>query len=135
LFIINYGITGSLTLNMYIAMILAAIVNGPTEEIYWRACMEDAGINAGVSEKWRLIYTPIAFSLWHTAFVIHLYPWDANWFAAWGGILLMTWASGIIWHWVLHRSGRLVPQSIYHAIANVLNIFPLMLVTILQISF
>ncbi len=133
LFIINYA--SHLSLAMYTTMILASIANGPTEEIYWRACMEDAGVNAGVSERGRLIFAPIVFALWHTAFVIHLFPWNEYWFLSWAGVILMTWTSGLIWHWVLHRSGRLVPQCVYHSCANFLTIFPLMLVTVLKIYF
>ncbi|MHA1378403.1 MAG: CPBP family glutamic-type intramembrane protease [Candidatus Helarchaeota archaeon] len=68
-----------LSLTMYVAIILASVMNGPTEETYWRACMEDVGINAGVSEKRRIAFAPVAFALWHTAFLIHLFPWDQNW--------------------------------------------------------
>ncbi len=133
LFIINYA--AELTVNMYIVILLASIVNGPSEEVFWRACMDDAGKNAGVTEKNRLIFAPIAFALWHTAFVIHLYPWDSSWFLAWAGIIAMTWSSGLVWLWVLHRSGRLIPQCLYHACANFLNIFPMILVTVLHASF
>ncbi len=135
LFIINYALDPNISVAMWIILILASIMNGPSEEVFWRACMEDAGKNAGVSERGRLIFAPIAFSLWHTAFVIHLFPMDATWWIAWVGIIVMTWSSGIIWHWVMHRSGRLVPQSIYHACANLLNIFPLMLITVLKFYF
>ncbi len=133
LFIINYS--NKLSGAMYLAIIAASIINGPTEEVFWRACMDDAGKNAGISEKGRLIFAPIAFAFWHTAFVIHLFPWDANWWIAWVGVIAMTWSSGIIWHWVMHRSGRLIPQSIYHACANFLNIFPLILVSVLKLYF
>ncbi len=133
LFVINYG--AALSPAMYLAIIAAAVINGPSEEIYWRACLDDAGKNAGVSTKSRLAFAPVAFALWHTAFVIHLYPWDATWWGAWAGIILMTWTSGLSWLWVMHRSGRLIPQCIYHACANFLNIFPLVLVTVLRLFF
>jgi hypothetical protein len=133
LFIMNYST--KLSAAMYLAIIGASIVNGPTEEVFWRACMEDAGKNAGVSEKGRLIFANIAFAFWHTAFVIHLFPWDASWWIAWGIVLAMTGSSGFLWMWVMHRSGRIVPQSIYHSCANFLNIFPLILITVLKLSF
>ncbi|MHA1147838.1 MAG: CPBP family glutamic-type intramembrane protease [Promethearchaeota archaeon] len=133
LFIINYSM--KLSLLMYITLIVASAINGPTEELFWRACMDDAGKNAGISERGRLLFAPIAFSLWHTAFIIHLIPWDKNWFTFWIGIIIMTWFSGFIWHWVMHRSERLVPQSFYHACANFLNIFPMILVTIMALYF
>ncbi|HMF33307.1 MAG TPA: CPBP family intramembrane glutamic endopeptidase [Candidatus Lokiarchaeia archaeon] len=133
LFAINYAT--QLSALMYVALIAASVVNGPTEETFWRACMEDAGIKAGVSPKTRLIFTPIVFALWHTAFVILLYPWDASWWVAWAGIVAMTWSSGICWQWVLQKSGRLVPQAFYHACANLLNIFPLIIVTVVQFHF
>lgn len=133
LFVINYAT--KLSLAMYIAIILASMMNGPTEETYWRACLEDAGINAGVSQNKRLAFAPIAFALWHTAFVIHLFPWNENWLISWVGIILMTWSSGFIWLWVMHRSERLVPQIIYHSCANFLTIFPMILVSVLQFYF
>jgi len=133
LFLINYA--PDLSLNMYLALLAASLINGPSEEIFWRACLDEAGKNAGLTEKQRLIRTPIMFALWHTAFVYHLYPRDATWFIAWLGILLTTWSSGLIWHWVLHRSKRVVPQCITHACANFLNIFPMMLITIIHFSF
>jgi len=133
LFIINYAT--QLSAAMYGAIILASIINGPSEEIYWRACLDDAGKSAGISQRMRLAFAPVAFALWHTAFVIHLYPWDASWFAAWAGILFITWTSGLVWLWVMHRSGRLVPQCIYHACANFLSIFPMFLITVLHFYF
>ncbi len=133
LFIINYAM--QLSVLMYVVIILAAIMNGPSEEIFWRACLEDAGTNAGASETFRLIFTSIVFALWHTAFVIHLFPWNSQWIFWWLGVLAMTGSSGVIWMWVLHRSGRLVPQSIYHSFANFLSIFPAFLVTILHFYF
>jgi len=132
-FITSYST--KLSAGMYLTLILASIINGFSEELYWRACLEDAGKNAGVSEKGRLIFAPIAFSFWHTAFVIHLFPWNSEWWVWWGAVLLMTWSSGIIWHWILHRSGRLMPQAFYHMSANFLSIFPLMLVDVLQFYF
>jgi len=133
LFFINYAT--KLSLAMYAVILLASIVNGPSEEIFWRACLEDAGKGAGVSERNRLIFAPIVFALWHTAFVIHLFPWDQDWILWWGGIMVMTWTSGLIWMWVMHRSGRLMPQTTYHACANFLSIFPMFLVTVLGLYF
>ena len=133
LFFINYAT--NLSVNMYLVILLASIINGPSEETFWRACLEDAGKQAGVSERNRLIYAPIVFALWHTAFVIHLFPWDQTWIMWWGGTMLITWTSGLIWMWVMHRSERLVPQVIYHSCANFINIFPLFLVTILDFIF
>ncbi|HUY00444.1 MAG TPA: CPBP family intramembrane glutamic endopeptidase [Candidatus Deferrimicrobium sp.] len=133
LFFINYAT--ELSVNMFLVILLASIINGPSEETFWRACLDDAGKKAGVSEKKRLIFAPIAFALWHTAFIIHLLPWDQTWILWWAGTMLMTWSSGIIWMWVMHRSGRLMPQTIYHACANFLSIFPLFLVTVLHIYF
>jgi hypothetical protein len=133
LFLINYA--AHLSATMYGAILLAAAINGPSEEVFWRACLEDAGTNAGVSKKNRLVFAPVAFALWHTAFVIHLFPWDQYWLGAWAGVMLITWSSGLIWLWVLQTSGRLVPQVVYHACANFLNIFPMFLVTVLHLYF
>ena len=135
LFIINYGLNPNISVTMWVVLFIASVINGPSEEVFWRACMEDAGKNAGVSRKGRLIFAPIAFSFWHTAFVIHLFPYGPTWWISWAGVLLMTWSSGIIWMWVMHKSGRLVPQSVYHACANFLNIFPLILVSVLNFYF
>ncbi|MFX1453291.1 MAG: CPBP family intramembrane glutamic endopeptidase [Promethearchaeota archaeon] len=133
LFIINYST--KLSIAMYIALFLTSAMNGPTEEIFWRACLEDAGKNAGISQNKRLAFAPIAFALWHTAFVIYIFPWNEFWLISWVGIILMTWTSGFIWMWVMHRSGRLIPQCLYHSCANFLNIFPMILVTVLQTYF
>jgi hypothetical protein len=124
-----------LTLHMTLVMIVGAAINGPSEEIYWRACLEDAGKAAGVSQKKRLILAPIMFALWHTAFLIHIFPFDETWIAAWAATILTTWISGTIWMWVLHRSGRLVPQCFYHSCANFLSVFPMIAITVLQLSF
>ncbi len=133
LFILNFS--ARLSPAMYGAIILASVINGFSEEVYWRACLDDAGKNAGVPETRRLAFAPVAFALWHTAFVIHFYPWDRTWWAAWAGIMAMTWVSGLVWLWVMHRSGRLIPQCVYHASANFLNIFPMLLLDVLHVSF
>ena len=135
LFILNFAFDPRISITMYVAFILTAAMNGPTEEIFWRACMEDAGKNAGVSEKSRLIYAPIVFGFWHTAFVIHLFPWNMTWWIWWMGVILMTWVSGLIWMWVMHRSERLIPQSIIHSCGNFLSIFPMIIVTVLGFYF
>jgi hypothetical protein len=124
-----------LTLNMALVMAVGAAVNGPSEEIFWRACLEDAGKAAGVSQRKRLVLGPIMFSLWHTAFVLHIFPLDETWIRAWAATILATWISGTIWMWVLHRSGRLFPQCFYHSCANFLSVFPMIAVTVLHVSF
>jgi hypothetical protein len=133
LWVVNY--LPQLTANMAAVMLLASVVNGPSEEIYWRACLEDAGKAAGVSQKKRLLLAPIMFALWHTAFLIHIFPFDENWILAWAATMFTTWISGTIWMWVLHRSGRLVPQCLYHGCANFLNVFPAIAITVLHLSF
>lgn len=133
LFFVKYA--GALSPAMYGAILVASLINGFSEEVYWRACLDDAGRNAGVAESRRLLFMPVAFAFWHTAFVIHLYPWNRSWWAACAGIMVMTWLSGLIWLWVMHRSGRLIPQCIYHASANFLSIFPMLLIDVLRVSF
>jgi membrane protease YdiL (CAAX protease family) len=133
LYFINYF--SSLSTNMLLAILVASVVNGASEEIFWRGCMDQVGKDAGMSEKQRFIYLPIVFAFWHTAFVYHLVPWDSNWWTFYGMILLMTWLSGVIWLWVLQRSKRLFPQIVMHAVANFLNIFPMLLITVIQLSF
>jgi len=135
LFILNYALDPNISIRMYALFAITAIINGPTEEVFWRACMDDAGKNAGISERGRLIFAPIAFAFWHTAFVIHLFPWGSGWWTFYGSILLMTWSSGIIWLWVMHRSERLVPQCVYHACANFLSVFPMMIVSVMNFYF
>ncbi|MCP4005080.1 MAG: CPBP family intramembrane metalloprotease [bacterium] len=124
-----------LTTNMALAILVASLINGPSEEIYWRACLDDAGKAAGVSERRRLTLAPIMFAFWHTAFVIHLFPLDKNWIFAWGAVLLATWISGTIWLWVMHRSGRLVPQCVYHGCTNFFSVFPAVTITVLHLMF
>lgn len=135
LWVINYALNPNISVLMYVSFLIAAIINGPSEEIFWRACMDDAGKKAGISEKGRLIFAPIAFALWHTAFVIHLYPYGLDWWFFWASIIIMTWSSGFIWLWVMHQSKRLIPQCVYHACANFLSIFPMMIVTVMQFYF
>ncbi|MHA1312835.1 MAG: CPBP family intramembrane glutamic endopeptidase [Candidatus Helarchaeota archaeon] len=133
IFILMYSYRMSIA--MYVVVLGASIINGPSEEIFWRACLEDAGKNAGVSETARLAFAPVAFGLWHTAFVIHLFPWNITWWISWGAVILMTWISGLIWMWVLQRSGRLIPQSIVHACGNFFSIFPMILIMVLGVYF
>jgi hypothetical protein len=124
-----------LSINMLLAVIGASIMNGFSEEVYWRATLDEAGQVAGISEWKRLIYMPIVFALWHTAFVLHFFPMDSTWLMNWGQIMLMTWSSGLGWVFVLHRSKRIVPQIIAHICANFLYIFPWLTITVLNCSF
>lgn len=133
LYFINYFPT--LSINMILAISGASIINGASEEIFWRSCMDKVGTDAGMSEKQRFIYLPIVFAFWHSAFVYHLVPWDNNWWMFYGMILLTTWISGCIWLFVLQRSGRIFPQMIMHGAANFLNIFPMLLITIIKLNF
>jgi len=135
IFILFYASDTKISIAMYVAFFLAAAMNGPSEEIFWRACMDDAGKNTGLSEKKRLVFAPIMFAFWHTAFVIHFYPWNEIWWLNWGFIMLIMWSSGIAWLWILHRSERLFPQCLYHACANFLNIFPMLIITVLVFYF
>ncbi|NHI92615.1 MAG: CPBP family intramembrane metalloprotease [Candidatus Lokiarchaeota archaeon] len=135
MFIVLFAGNPNISITMYVTFILAAVVNGPSEEIFWRACMDDAGKNAGVLEKNRLIYAPIVFGFWHTAFIIHLFPWNLSWWGWWIGVILMTWVSGLIWMWVMHKSERLIPQCIIHSCGNFFQIFPLIIVTVLGFYF
>jgi membrane protease YdiL (CAAX protease family) len=130
-----YSYATKISATMYLVILIAALINGPTEEVFWRACMEEVGKNAGASEKHRLWYGSIVFALWHTAFVLHLYPHDNTWWIAWAGIIAMTFSSGLIWMWVMHKSERLVPQALYHSVANFLFIFPMLIVNIIQFYF
>ncbi len=135
LFIMNYALNPTITVQMYVTIILASIMNGFSEEMYWRACMEDSGVLAGVSEKHRLAYAPVAFASWHTAFVIHFFPFGPSWWVTWATFMLMTWTSGLAWTWVLQKSGRLFPQVFYHQCSNALSVFPLLLVSVLGFFF
>lgn len=135
MFIFFYALNPRISVAMYVAIFFASIINGPSEEIFWRGCMDEVGKNIGASERKRLIYTPIVFAFWHTAFVIHLIPWGVNWWIFWAFVMLITWSSGTVFLWVMHRSERLVPQAFYHACANFLNIFPMLLITVIGFYF
>ena len=124
-----------ITPKMYAVIIVASIINGPSEETFWRACMDDIGRNAGATERHRTIYGSVVFALWHTAFVIHLYPHDDMWWLNWGSIIAMTLFSGLVWMWILHKSGRVMPQAIYHSFANAINIFPMLMITVMGLRF
>lgn len=127
-FFIAIGDYSFFTLTMWVVLVILSIINGPSEETYWRACMEVVGRNAGASQKTRLIYSSITFGFWHTAFVYHLIPWNAGWWIYWAGVMLTTILSGFIWCWSLQRSERNVPNCISHGFANVFNVFPTFIV-------
>lgn len=127
-FIIAAGDYSFFTISMWVVIIILSIINGPTEETYWRACMEIVGRNAGASPLKRLIYSSITFGFWHTAFVWHLVPWDSQWWIYWAGVMATTILSGLIWCWSLQRSERNVPNCISHGFANVFNVFPMFVV-------
>ena len=135
LFILRYALNPDISLQMYVILAVASAINGFMEEVYWRACLNVAGEKAGASQKLRLLYAPIVFAFWHTAFVIHIYPLGGNWWVFWVIILVQTWTSGISWFWVLQKSNRIVPQIIYHCCANFLSVFPLLLVDFLGCYF
>ncbi|GAB4311520.1 MAG: hypothetical protein Kow0069_11940 [Promethearchaeota archaeon] len=131
-FVVNYARV--LTPATWAALVVASVINGPSEEAFWRACLDEAGRRAGLSERTRLAYLPVAFALWHTAFVVHLFPLDERWWLAWVAVDGATWSSGLAWTWTLHRSGRLFPQTVYHACANLFNVFPMVLVDVLHVT-
>ncbi|MHA1679916.1 MAG: CPBP family glutamic-type intramembrane protease [Promethearchaeota archaeon] len=135
LFVIRYANNPAITVQMFLVLGIASGVNGVMEEIYWRVCLEDAGKRAGITEKKRLLYGSIVFAFWHTAFVIHIHPSTGNWWGFWAMIIFQTWTSGVSWLWVLQKSNRIFPQVFYHACANFLGVFPLLLVDILGFYF
>jgi membrane protease YdiL (CAAX protease family) len=130
IFIVWYAINPKFSIAMWIVILILSIINGPSEETFWRACMEDMGINAGASERLRLVYSSITFGLWHTAFVIHLVPMDDAWIMYWLITIGTTTISGLIWHWTMHRSKRLFPQIFYHSCANFFSVFPALIIII-----
>ena len=124
IFILNYAINPKFSIAMWIVIFVLSIINGPSEEIFWRACMEDMGINAGASEKVRWIYSSLTFGFWHTAFVIHLVPMNAGWLLYWLFTISSTTISGLVWYWTMHQSERLFPQIFFHSCANFFSVFP-----------
>jgi Flp pilus assembly protein TadB len=73
---------------------------------------------------------------WTVPVVVALLTWlfrgvGRSWI--WVPLLLIY--GGTIWMWVLHRSGRLVPQCFYHGCANFLSVFPMISITVLHLSF
>jgi hypothetical protein len=124
-----------MSLTMYLVVFCASLINGFSEEIYWRAALDEAGIQLGIPESKRLFYEPIIFSLWHIAFVIHLYPFDNVFIISLLGILVMTWSSGLIWLWAMLKSQRIIPQCVVHVLANFFGIFPMLLIDVIQFSF
>jgi hypothetical protein len=133
LYFVNYF--SHLSGKMLLVLFLVSFINGPSEEIFWRGCMESAGERAGFSPQKRLVLAPILFSLWHTAFVLHLYPWNDSWFMGWALILVTTWLSGVIWLVVLQKSQRLFPQMVMHSVANFFSVFPMLLITVMGLYF
>jgi membrane protease YdiL (CAAX protease family) len=110
-----------------------ALVNGPSEEIFWRLYLERSGRDAGASEGTRLWYSSAVFSSWHFIFVVFLFP--AKLVApALVSVLVTTFISGLLWMKVYQRTGNIFADIASHAVLNVLMIWPASAAIVLGVS-
>ncbi|HPA73178.1 MAG TPA: CPBP family intramembrane metalloprotease [Spirochaetota bacterium] len=100
-----------------------ALVNGPSEEIFWRLYLERAGRDSGIGEKTRLWYSSAVFMSWHFIFVVFLFPAKLV-VPALVPVFATTFISGLLWMKVYQRTGNIVPNIFSHAVLNVLMIWP-----------
>jgi len=107
-----------------------ALVNGPSEEIFWRIFLERAGKDAGISQKTRLWYGSSVFGAWHFIFVLFLIPPQARALAM-VTTLSSTFVAGLLWMMVYQKTGKMFPNIASHAALNFLVIFPTTAATML----
>jgi membrane protease YdiL (CAAX protease family) len=110
-----------------------ALVNGPSEEIFWRLYLERAGRDAGAGEGTRLWYSSAVFSSWHFIFVVFLFP-EKLIVPALIPVLVTTFISGLLWMKVYQRTENIFANMFSHAVLNVLMIWPASAAIVLGVS-
>lgn len=100
-----------------------ALVNGPSEEIFWRLYLERAGRDAGIREGVQLWYSSAVFSSWHFIFIVFLFPAKLI-VPALASVFATTFISGLLWMKVYQRTGNIIPNIVSHTVLNVLMIWP-----------
>ncbi|MBU2488495.1 MAG: CPBP family intramembrane metalloprotease [Proteobacteria bacterium] len=103
--------------------VLFALVNGPSEEIFWRLLLERAGRDGGLSTSRRLWYASTVFSAWHFVFVVFLLPAGA---VAMALVLTLgsTFVAGLLWMRVYQKTANMFPNILSHTVLNALVIWP-----------
>ena len=107
-----------------------SLVNGPSEEIFWRLLLERAGRDGGFSPSRRLWYASAVFSAWHFVFVVFLMPPSAVG-QAMAMVLGSTFVAGLLWMLVYQKTGNMFPNILSHTVLNALVIWPAIATTVL----
>lgn len=119
---------------LFIALgVLFSLINGPSEEIFWRLMMERAGRDAGISPKTRLWYSSAVFASWHFIFIIFLLPRIA-WPAALATTLSSTFIAGLLWMKIYQKTANMFALAFSHALVNLFIIWPATASTVLGVS-
>jgi len=100
-----------------------SLINGPSEEIFWRLFMERIGKDGALNKNIRLIYSSVTFGLWHFIFVIFLMPKDKILIILPMAIGITTLA-GFLWMMVYQKTGNMFPNIFSHSVLNFLQIWP-----------
>lgn len=100
-----------------------SLVNGPSEEVFWRLLMERAGKDGGVGQKTRLWYGSAIFGAWHFVFVVFLMP-ARTIGPALGLTLSSTFVAGLLWMIVYQKTRNMFPLVFSHVLLNFLLIWP-----------
>lgn len=110
-----------------------AVINGPSEEIFWRLLMERIGDDAGIGRKMRLFYSSALFSLWHFIFIVFLFPPKII-FHTLIAVHAMTFIAGLLWMMVYQKTKNIFPDILSHAYLNFFYIWPWTVCSILGLG-
>lgn len=112
--------------------VVFSLINGPSEEIFWRLFLERAGKDGAVGQKVRLWYSSAVFGSWHFIFIVFLLPPEVR-IPALVATIASTFIAGVLWMLVYQKSGNMFPNIFAHSIANVLVVWPAAANTILAL--
>ena len=113
--------------------IFFAMINGPSEEIFWRLLMERIGTDAGLGKNTRLYYSSAVFSLWHFIFVVFLFP-EKIIFHTLVSVHIITFIAGLLWMMVYQKTKNILPDILSHAYLNFFYIWPWTVCSILGLG-
>ncbi len=100
-----------------------SLINGPSEEIYWRLFLDRCGKDAGLDAKTRLWYSTALFAPWHFIFIVFLFP-AALVPVSLAMTIITTFIAGLLWMIVFQKTGTILHNITSHAILNFLMIWP-----------
>jgi len=100
-----------------------ALINGPSEEIYWRLFLERSGTDGVVLQKIRLWYSSAVFSLWHFIYLFFLMP-RGRFMLDLMIVLPITLVTGLLWMLVYQKTRNIFSNIFCHAAINFLFIWP-----------